>query len=67
MEKHYDVGIDIWSAGCIFAELLICLHAEKKLSSKEKILFPGKACYPLSPCGSENIENNSENDETNGD
>ena len=49
MEKHYDAGIDIWSAGCIFAELLISVNADKTLSQKDKILFPGKSCYPLSP------------------
>ena len=49
MEKHYDASADIWSTGCIFAELLNCLCSEKKLSMKEKILLPGTSCYPLSP------------------
>ena len=49
LDKHYDAGIDIWSAGCIFAELLICVLSDKKLKDKEKIIFPGASCYPLSP------------------
>lgn len=57
MEKHYDASIDIWSAGCIFAELLTCAHANKKLSMKDKILFPGRSCYPLSPDGQANDTN----------
>lgn len=26
MEKQYDAKIDVWSVGCIFADLLNCLH-----------------------------------------
>tara|TARA_B100001248_G_scaffold262153_1_gene256392 strand:+ start:1641 stop:2855 length:1215 start_codon:yes stop_codon:yes gene_type:complete len=34
----YDYAIDIWSLGCIFAEMFL-----------RKPLFPGKTCKPLSP------------------
>ena len=70
MEKHYDAGVDIWSAGCIFAELLNCLCSDKKLTMKEKILMPGSSCYPLSPAeqSSHNLyqdQNNSGNENDN--
>ena len=45
MEKHYDTSIDIWSVGCIFAELLTMMTP----GQDRKGLFRGKACYPLSP------------------
>ena len=61
LEKHYDAAIDIWSAGCIFAELLICVQADKKLTPKEKVLFPGMSCYPLSP--DTKLNNNNDNGE----
>ena len=46
MEKHYGYAIDMWSTGCIFAELL------KKMDKKKDhyILFGGtSSCFPLSP------------------
>ena len=66
MEKHYDSSVDIWSAGCIFAELLTCVHADKKLTMKDKILFPGKSCYPLSPEGQNNGNNSEKEGENEG-
>merc|ERR1712137_978518 len=47
LEKHYDQAIDVWSAGCIFAELLGML--EGTLVSDRAPLFRGGACFPLSP------------------
>lgn len=61
LEKQYDSSVDMWSAGCIFAEMLNCLQSDEKLKLKDRILFPGKSCYPLSPDDSKNPE--SENDE----
>ena len=49
MEKDYGPAIDMWSVGCIFAELLGMLK-ENVLNAKDrKPIFPGKSCYPLSP------------------
>lgn len=49
MEKDYGAGIDMWSVGCIFAELLNMMK-ENILNHKDrKPIFPGKSCYPLSP------------------
>ena len=60
LEKNYDQKIDMWSVGCILAEML--LKVEQKLqagqghqstdSAKNEFnIFPGKSCYPLSPPG----------------
>lgn len=58
MEKDYGQAMDVWSVGCIFAELLHFLTPEAYITSnndqnKRKIdsryLLPGEACYPLSP------------------
>lgn len=45
LNKNYNSKCDVWSLGCLFAELLSLLHAQ----SKKGHLFPGKFCYPLSP------------------
>ncbi len=49
IEKNYDSKIDMWSLGCIFAELLQMMseHAESVLDRAP--LFPGTSCFPLSP------------------
>lgn len=44
--------MDIWSIGCILAELLnqLQVNAEQPgASPKMRILFPGDSCYPQSP------------------
>merc|ERR1712029_1323142 len=40
------MGIDLWSAGCIYAELLGLLGTPVKQRGP---LFPGRSCFPLSP------------------
>jgi serine/threonine protein kinase len=48
MEKTYDKACDMWSLGCILGELLYSVvYKENKFS--DRIVFPGKYCYPLSP------------------
>ena len=44
MQEYYSSAIDMWSAGCIFAELLQTLEP----GMKAQPLFPGKTCFPLS-------------------
>lgn len=49
LEKDYTTAIDVWSIGCIFAELLMMQKSNAKTWMERKALFPGKSCFPLSP------------------
>ena len=49
LEKDYTNAIDIWSIGCIFAELMMMLTSNAKTCFERSALFPGKSCFPLSP------------------
>jgi len=47
-EREYLYGVDVWSAGCIFAELLN-MHKDNARGPKDrKPLFPGRTCFPFS-------------------
>lgn len=49
LEKEYNSAMDIWGAGCVFAELLE-MTKENQLNIDERLpLFPGYSCFPLSP------------------
>lgn len=52
VEKNYDTAVDIWSLGCVFAEMIYCTDAYKneKNSLENRFMFPGNSCFPLSPC-----------------
>lgn len=45
---EYTPAIDVWSSGCIYAELLQMLKDGEEAMDREP-LFPGSSCYPLSP------------------
>lgn len=46
--QDYTQAVDVWSLGCIFAELL-SMQAESVPNHRERApLFPGKSCFPLS-------------------
>jgi len=47
LQENYTEMIDIWSVGCIFAELLGMLEGTK--TEDRGPLFPGSSCFPLSP------------------
>lgn len=49
LEKDYGPAIDMWSIGCIFAELLGMMKTSGSTFMERKPLFPGKSCFPLSP------------------
>lgn len=49
LEQKYDEQIDIWSAGCILAELLGMMKENCAHPSDRGPLFPGQSCFPLSP------------------
>jgi len=48
LKEKYDTKVDMWSAGCIFAELLQTLQTKTKCYIR-KPLFNGKFFSPLSP------------------
>jgi mitogen-activated protein kinase 1/3 len=49
MLDKYTTAIDIWSVGCIFAELLAMMRENYATVFERVPLFPGDTCYPLSP------------------
>jgi mitogen-activated protein kinase 1/3 len=49
MCDSYSYGIDVWSAGCIFAELMQMMRVNVEHYSERHPLFPGNSCSPLSP------------------
>mmetsp|Transcript_235 Transcript_235/g.134 ORF Transcript_235/g.134 Transcript_235/m.134 type:complete len:83 (+) Transcript_235:229-477(+) len=46
LQDKYTYAIDMWSTGCIFAELLSMM---KDNFTDREPLFPGHSCFPLSP------------------
>ena len=59
LASKYSAGVDVWSVGCIFAELLAVLqansvsrtgrsHGTRHSSRPGAAIFPGRSCYPLS-------------------
>lgn len=49
LEKDYGPAIDMWSVGCVFAELLGMMKESAATYLDRQPLFPGKSCFPLSP------------------
>jgi len=49
LEKGYTAAIDVWSAGCIFAEMMGMLKENAATYLDRHPLFPGRSCFPLSP------------------
>lgn len=48
LSSDYTSAIDMWSIGCIFAELLSMQKESISRPQDRKALFPGKSCFPLS-------------------
>lgn len=63
IERQYDQASDMWSFGCILFELLKYFTKDvktfEKNFQKERYVFQGTSCFPLSPC------KNDKNDEIN--
>ena len=50
LQSEYGNAIEMWSVGCIFAELINNHANNRKVSNfSYKPIFEGKACFPLSP------------------
>lgn len=54
IERQYDQASDIWSFGCILYEIIkYTLKTDAtfdKEFQRQRYLFQGSSCYPLSPC-----------------
>ncbi|CAN0439530.1 unnamed protein product, partial [Hapterophycus canaliculatus] len=46
--QDYNNAVDVWSLGCILAELLSMQKESFATSQERNALFPGKSCFPLS-------------------
>lgn len=49
--QRYTAAIDVWSVGCIMAELLTMLPQSHSRPHERSAIFPGSSCFPLSPSG----------------
>lgn len=49
VEANYTAKVDMWSAGCILAELLGMMKAHAATFVDRVPLFPGTSCFPLTP------------------
>lgn len=47
LQENYTMAIDLWSVGCIYAELIGMLEGTRL--EERGPLFPGTSCFPLSP------------------
>ncbi|KAF7457131.1 putative cell-cycle-associated protein kinase MAPK [Cryptosporidium felis] len=56
LQENYTEAIDMWSVGCIFAELLNMLKENVAYYSDRSPLFPGSSCFPLSPDNKQHSE-----------
>lgn len=58
IETNYTGSIDVWSVGCIFAELMMMMKENAPTFMDRTPLFPGKSCFPLSPPGKKKVKVN---------
>ncbi|OMJ75268.1 hypothetical protein SteCoe_25626 [Stentor coeruleus] len=49
LEREYTKAIDVWSLGCVIAELCGMLKENAPTFMDRSPLFPGNSCFPLSP------------------
>ena len=63
LQEEYTSAIDMWSVGCIFAELLSMMKENFATVFDRQPLFPGNSCYPLSPGAAKDEENKDSDNE----
>ncbi|GBE59664.1 cell-cycle-associated kinase MAPK [Babesia ovata] len=65
LQENYTSAIDVWSIGCIFAELLNMVKMNVPDASARSPLFPGSSCFPLSPDNKNSTDRAKDNDQLN--
>ncbi len=50
LTEEYSYSADIWSVGCILAEILQCQSIYIMEEDASRYLFPAHSSYPMSPC-----------------
>ena len=49
LEKQYDQAMDMWSIGVVIYDLVLYMVSDQETFEKNKTMFKGGSCYPLSP------------------
>jgi len=54
LQKNYGQAVDMWSTGCVLAELLNQIKTNQsgisqEIGQQKRVLLEGDSCYPLSP------------------
>ena len=52
VDHNYNQSMDIWSLGCILAEMLYCCQTfpdESSYESSKRVMFNGSSCHPFTP------------------
>ena len=51
IEKNYNQAVDMWSLGCVLAEMIKCTETYRSTMEHvdKRFIFPGSSCFPLTP------------------
>ena len=47
--SKYNEKLDMWSVGCIMAEMAFVWRNTNRKPGEDRYIFKGSSCYPLSP------------------
>lgn len=47
LQQQYTSAVDMWSLGCVLADLLHMVKANVQDYTRRSPIFPGSTCYPL--------------------
>lgn len=57
LAEHYDCSVDMWSLGCIMADMLCMVKENVSCMSDRRPIFPGNTCFPLTAEDGKDWEN----------
>jgi serine/threonine protein kinase len=58
----YTEKLDMWSVGCIMAEMAFVWRNKNREKGQDRYIFKGSSCYPLSPRNSKTNDESSKVD-----